>query len=59
MTMPQLRKILASVAICLAAVGVGAALYLKENGEKKALQHYRDLYKQYKRDKNFTLESQV
>ena len=33
-------------------------LYLKENGEKKALQHYRDLYKQYKKDKNFTLESQ-
>ena len=30
MTMPQLHKILASAALCLAAVGVGAALYLKE-----------------------------
>ncbi|MBQ1787374.1 MAG: catalase [Erysipelotrichaceae bacterium] len=34
-------------------------LYLKENGEKKALRHYRDLYRQYKKDRNFTLESQV
>ena len=36
----------------------GLLLYLKENGEKKALQYYRSLYKQYRKDKNFTLKSQ-
>ena len=34
-------------------------LYLKENGEKKALRYYRDLYHRFKREKDFTLESQV
>ena len=29
--------------------------YLAENGEKKALQYYRSLYKQCRKDKNFTL----
>ena len=32
--------------------------YLKDNGEKKALQYYRSLYKRYRTDKNFTLKSQ-
>ena len=30
-------------------------LYLIENGERKALEYYKSLYKQYKKDKNFTL----
>lgn len=28
--------------------------YLKDNGEEKALAYYKSLYKQYKKDKNFT-----
>ena len=39
--MPHLRKILASVALCLAAAGVGAALYLKENGQHYAIEEVR------------------
>ena len=30
-------------------------MYLKENGEKKALLYYRDLYHRFKTEKNFTL----
>lgn len=30
--------------------------YLKENGERKAMQYYSKLYKEYRKDKNFTLK---
>ena len=30
-------------------------LYLKENGEEKALAYYKSLYKSFKKDKNFTI----
>ena len=31
--------------------------YLKDHGEKKALQYYRSLYRQFKTDRNFTFPS--